>query len=105
MSRPNRLGGDEVARWLAQHPYWRLADGHLVRELVTRRYADAVEIVRAQLELAERLDHHALLCVGYRSLRVELWTHDRDALTALDLAYAEAFDELVAGEFAEVVVN
>jgi len=105
VSRPSRLESDEVDQWLAAHPSWQLADAHLVREFATRHYGDAVEIVRSQVEIAERLDHHPLLCVGYRSLRVELWTHDRNALTALDLAYAEAFDELVASHFADVVVS
>jgi pterin-4a-carbinolamine dehydratase len=35
----------------------------------------------------------------------ELWTHDRGGLTALDLEYAQTLDELIAADFADVVVT
>jgi pterin-4a-carbinolamine dehydratase len=52
--------------------------------------------VVAQAALATSLDHHATLTLGYDTLRVELWTHDRGAITELDVRFATAFDELVA---------
>jgi 4a-hydroxytetrahydrobiopterin dehydratase len=60
--------------------------------------------VQAQVALAERLDHHPDLTLGYRQLRVEVWTHDRAGVTQLDLDYAEGFDAIIADEFAAFVL-
>ena len=105
MSRPSRLDDDVLNQWLVRHRAWRLHDAHLVRELRTTDYPSCVALVQAQVEIAERLDHHPIVTIGYREVRVELWTHDRGGLTQLDLDYAEAFDELVTGRFSVVVVD
>ena len=81
--------------WLTRHRAWTLVEGHLVRELRTRDYSSAAALVHDQVALAEGLDHHAIITLGYCELRVELWTHDRGGITQLDLDYAEGFDELV----------
>jgi 4a-hydroxytetrahydrobiopterin dehydratase len=54
--------------------------------------------------LAERLDHHPVVTLGYRKVRFELWTHDQGGLTQLDLDYAEGLEALLADEFADVVI-
>ncbi len=103
MTRPARLAGAAVAAWLAGHPSWSDDDGHLVRELVTLDYPGAARIVAAQVDLAEELDHHAVITLAHRGVRVELWTHDVGGVTQLDLDYAQAFDDLVAGEYATLL--
>jgi 4a-hydroxytetrahydrobiopterin dehydratase len=105
VTRPALLDGSVVDAWLAGHPHWRREEGHLVRELATLDYPSAVRLVDAQVDLAEALDHHALITLGYRRVRFELWTHDRNGLTQLDLDYAQAFDDLVAGEFANLITG
>ncbi len=105
MTRPARLEGATVADWLATHRQWHLEDGHLVRDVVTRDYAGAVRLLVGQVRLCEDLDHHPLVELGYRSARFELWTHYRDGLTSLDLAYAEGLDAIIASDFADVVVS
>ena len=94
-----------VDEWLARHADWRREAGHLVRELRTRDYSSSIALLAAQVGLAERLDHHPIVTLGYRHVRFELWTHDRDGLTRLDLDYAEGLDELVRRDFDEDVVD
>ncbi len=96
MSRPEALGEREVAAFVAAHSSWRREAGHLVREVALPDYQHGVDLVVAQAALATSLDHHATITLGYRELRVELWTHDRDAITSLDLRFATTFDEIVA---------
>ena len=103
MTRPARLDEAAVAAWVAGHPAWSLESGHLVRALATLDYPGAARIVAAQVDLAEELDHHPVITLGPRWVRVELWTHDRGGVTRLDLDYAEAFDDLVAGEYATLL--
>jgi pterin-4a-carbinolamine dehydratase len=95
VSRPEPLGASAVAAFVAATD-WRLEGGHLVREVALPDYQHGVDLVVAQGALAASLDHHATLTLGYATLRVDLWTHDRGAITALDVRFATAFDELVA---------
>ena len=104
MSRPGRLEREAVEAWLVEHPSWSLVDGHLVRTLATRDDQSALAIVVAQAALATSLDHHPVVTLGYRSVRFELWTHDRDALTRLDLDFAQGLDEIVRERFATFLV-
>ena len=97
MSRPSRLEHDVLDRWLALHPLWILDDGHLIGDFHTKDYPGAVALLQAQVPLAQGLDHHPTATVGYRNIRLDLWTHDRDGLTQLDLDYAEGFEKLLEG--------
>jgi 4a-hydroxytetrahydrobiopterin dehydratase len=105
LTRPERLDDTSVATWLRSHQNWQLVDAHLVREIRTTDYPSAVRILEAQVETAQRMDHHPDVTVGYCRLRFELWTHDRAGLTQLDLDYANALDEIVSARFADVVVT
>ena len=102
MTRPSRLDEGAVSDWLAGHREWSVHDGHLVREITTTDYGAAVAIVAAQVGLAEALDHHPVVTIGYRTLRFEVWTHDRDGLTRLDFDYADGLEEILRGRFGDV---
>ncbi|MCL4144990.1 UNVERIFIED_CONTAM: hypothetical protein GTU68_001913 [Idotea baltica] len=49
---------------------------------------------------AERLDHHPNWSNVYRTVNVELVTHDVGAITTLDFELARAMDAEAAGLFA-----
>jgi 4a-hydroxytetrahydrobiopterin dehydratase len=103
VTRPAALATAVVDQWTAAHPRWRREGARLVASLTTLDYPGAVRLVDAQVDLAEALDHHALITLGYRSVRLELWTHDAGAITQLDLDYAQAFDDLVAAKYANLL--
>ena len=105
MSRPERLERHDVDAWLVEHPAWFLENNHLVRELKTVDYPSGVAVVAAQVDLAQRLDHHPIATVGYKEVRLLLWTHDRGGITKLDLEYADAFDQMIDDRFLEVLVG
>lgn len=104
MTRPDRLDDAIVQNWITANPKWRIEDSHLVREVATKDYPSSVRLLQAQVTLAEGLDHHPNVTLGYRRVRFELWTHDVDALTPLDLDYAEGLDAIIADDFAEFVL-
>jgi 4a-hydroxytetrahydrobiopterin dehydratase len=95
VTRPARLEPGVVGEWLKVHALWRVEGDHLVREFATVDYPSSVRILDDQVELAEHLDHHPIVTLGYCHLRFELWTHDRGGLTRLDLDYAEGLDTIV----------
>ena len=103
MTRPARLDARTVEEWTTAHSRWHVTDGHLIRHVRTSDYPSGARIIEAQVALAERLDHHPVVTFEYRRLRFELWTHDRDGLTQLDLDYAEGLDTLLDNDFADFV--
>ncbi len=104
MTRPERLADGVVEAWITAHPAWRVEESHLVREITTTDYPSGARLIQSQVALAEGLDHHPNVTLGYRRVRFELWTHDRDGLTQLDLDYAEGLDAIVTVEYAQFVV-
>jgi 4a-hydroxytetrahydrobiopterin dehydratase len=105
LTRPAVFGGDVVQAWLNDHTEWRFEGGHLVRDIKTTDYPSSIQILQAQVALAERLDHHPAVSVGYRHLRFEVWTHDQHGITELDLHYAEGLDEILKVQFGEAVLS
>ena len=103
MTRPSRLDDQLVRDWTTKHPQWDVEDAHLVRYVRTTDYASGARLIEAQVVLAKRLDHHPVVTFSYRRLRFELWTHDRDGLTQLDLDYAEGLDSIIENDFAAFV--
>ena len=104
MTRPALLDEEVVREWLRAHPHWRVEDSHLVREIATVDYPSGARLILAQAEIAERLNHHPDVALGYRRVRFDVWTHDQGGLTQLDLDYAEGLDSLIEEGFADIVV-
>jgi 4a-hydroxytetrahydrobiopterin dehydratase len=104
LTRPSLLDDRFVREWITAHPRWDLENAHLVRYVRTTDYSSGARLIEAQVALAERLQHHPDITFMYRRVRFEVWTHDRDGLTQLDLDYAEGLDLLIDEGFAEFMV-
>ena len=94
-----QLSPDEITTALEQLDEWRLRDGKLVREYVFADFVEAIGFMMRAAIWAERLNHHPEWQNVYRSVVVELTTHDAGGLTALDFELAGAMDRF-AGEAA-----
>ena len=86
---------ESIEAFLAAHPGWTLVrDGKAIGR--TFKFADFVEAFgfMSQAALAaERLDHHPEWSNVYRTVEVELTTHDAGGITELDFALARAMDK------------
>lgn len=66
---------------------WSIAGGEL--QLTLRGAMTRTGAVAAQAgALADELDHHPRIVLEYAGLTLAIHTHDRNAITTLDLAYA-----------------
>jgi 4a-hydroxytetrahydrobiopterin dehydratase len=97
VSRPELVSPDELAVWLVAHPTWLAVDDHLVAHL-DLPYDRGVAVLAATEPEVARLNHHPNVTLGYRELTIELWTHDKGGVTALDLTLAECVDRAVAAQ-------
>lgn len=91
-----KLTDTEVAESLALRAGWTIEDGMLTRLFEFPAYKDGVVFATAVAWIADGLDHHPDLFIGYRKVRVSTITHDRDGLTPLDFELAKRIDGLGA---------
>ncbi|TGK38353.1 4a-hydroxytetrahydrobiopterin dehydratase [Leptospira gomenensis] len=53
-------------------------------------YLSGVKFVSALAEIAEKMDHHPNILLGYRKVSVEIFTHFQQGITELDLRFSQA---------------
>ena len=73
---------------------WKEEQGRLRKELNFKNFEMAIAYINAIARIAEQHNHHPKIINTYNQVILELWTHDKNAITDLDWKLAEAFDEL-----------
>ena len=94
MSQPTKLDKG-IEGWIQEHSGWhREGLTSISRTYEFSGFPRAVAFVVSLSLLAERHNHHPDLDIRFKKVRVLWTTHDAGGLTRLDLALAEASDEL-----------
>jgi len=92
-----RLSPAEVEAHVGGLPGWRLTDDgqRIYKDWIVRNFMAGIEFFEKVAELAEREGHHPdLHLVGYRNVRIELWTHAIGGLSENDFILAAKIDRL-----------
>lgn len=89
-----RLRPDEITAALDGLDGWRFEDGKLSREFVFADFIAAIGFMMRAAMWAECLNHHPEWQNVYRTVVVELVTHDAGGVTALDVELATKMNEL-----------
>ena len=93
-----RLAGEELGRYAAQVPGWRVVDEHhLRRDFKFTNFRDALAFVNRVGELAEAEGHHPDVRVGWGYAEIEIYTHAIDGLSESDFILAAKIDALPQG--------
>lgn len=76
-------------------PGWTLArgGGAIARTFVFRNFGEAFAFMTRCALAAEKLDHHPEWSNVYKTVNVELTTHDAQGLTALDFELAQRMNK------------
>lgn len=82
------LSQEAIQRHMAALPGWQVEGRELVREFRFSSYMEGIEFVRRVALLAEAMNHHPDLLVGWRRVSVRLSTHSAGGLTVLDFELA-----------------
>lgn len=91
-----RLNEEQIAARLAEAPGWSIVDGKVSRTFEFASYASGVVFASAVAHLADSLDHHPDLLIGYRKVTVSVNTHDVGGISALDFELARRVSGLVS---------
>lgn len=90
------LTESELTEGLATLKGWAVEDGKLVKRFEFKTYKDGLVFAVAVGYVADKLDHHPDIEVGYAKVRIAVNTHSVGGLSPLDLELAAEVSQLVA---------
>jgi 4a-hydroxytetrahydrobiopterin dehydratase len=75
-------------------PAWSIADGKLHKTFQFQDFSEAFGFMARVALVAEAMDHHPEWLNVYKTVRVDLGTHDAGGITELDFALAGRMDAI-----------
>lgn len=94
MPRPSRLTEEQIQEALAGLDEWTVESGKLHRTFQFADFIQAWGFMSCCALVAQAMDHHPEWFNVYRTVTVDLNTHDAGGITALDVELAKKMDTL-----------
>src|SRR4051812_17454418 len=94
MLHPTKLNDGEITQQLATLGGWTRNGEKIARQFQFKDFVTAWTFMAGCALVAERLGHHPEWFNVYRTVKVELSTHDAGGLSALDFELARAMSEI-----------
>jgi 4a-hydroxytetrahydrobiopterin dehydratase len=73
---------------------WELKDGKLVKLLQFSSFMNAIYFVNDVAKVAEKLQHHPIITINWKTVRVSLKSFDVDAITKRDISLAKEINDI-----------
>lgn len=89
-----KLSDEAIQEQIQELSGWILKDGKLHREYQFKDFIQAFAFMSAGALVAEKMDHHPEWFNVYRTVRIDLTTHDCQGLSSKDFKLAKRFEEL-----------
>jgi 4a-hydroxytetrahydrobiopterin dehydratase len=90
------LSKDEIESKIADLDNgWQLKDGKIVKSFQFSSFMDAIEFVNEIARIAERLDHHPIITINWKTVKLSLKSFDVDAITKRDISLAEEIEKVI----------
>jgi 4a-hydroxytetrahydrobiopterin dehydratase len=97
MKKVDLLSEAEIATGLQSLPGWERRGDRIVRTFRFRDFVQAFGWMTGVALVAERMNHHPEWRNVYRTVEVELTTHDAGGITARDMRLAGEMNRLSGG--------
>ena len=95
MKRPEILTEEEIQQYLGNLKNWERVEGKIYAKFSNfESYRNTIDFVLKISYIAEDLDHHPEIRIGYSDLQVYSSTHQPKGLTVLDFKLAEEINKL-----------
>ena len=94
MTKRVKMSQEEIDSVLKDLPGWRLQDGKLHREFKFKDFVDAFGFMAKVALIAEKLNHHPNWSNVYSGVSIDLFTHDLDGVSYMDVEFARATNEV-----------
>lgn len=89
-----KLTDDQVAQEIQNVQGWSVEEGQLAKRFEFKTYKDGIVFASAVGYVADRLNHHPDITIGYAKVRVAVNTHDVGGLSPYDFELARRIDAL-----------
>jgi 4a-hydroxytetrahydrobiopterin dehydratase len=73
---------------------WTSNNNILSKTFEFHSYLDGIDFVNTIANIAEQVDHHPDISIGYCRVTISLTTHDSGGLTDKDYKFAKIIDDL-----------
>ena len=73
---------------------WELKDGKLIKSFHFPSFMNAINFVDEVANIAERLDHHPIITINWKTVKLSLKSFDVDTITKRDIALAKEIDKI-----------
>jgi 4a-hydroxytetrahydrobiopterin dehydratase len=74
---------------------WELKDEKLVKLFRFPSFIRAIDFVNEIAIIAERLDHHPIITINWKTVKLSLKSFDVDAITKRDISLAKEIEKLI----------
>ena len=73
---------------------WELKDGKIIKSFQFSGFVDAIKFVNKVAKIAEELNHHPIITINWKTVKLSLKSFDVDAITNRDIDLATRIEEL-----------
>jgi 4a-hydroxytetrahydrobiopterin dehydratase len=88
------LSDDEIKTNIANLDNgWELKDGKLIKLFEFSSFMESIEFVNKIAKIAERLDHHPIITINWKTVKLSLKSFDVDAITKRDIILANEIEK------------
>lgn len=77
---------------------WKEINGKLVRTYKFPTYKDTIDFVNMVSDVAEKQQHHPEMIVGYDTVKVIIFDHEKDGISDKCYKFTDAVDKVMGNE-------
>ena len=89
-----KLSAPEIEEKLGGLDGWKAENNHLKKRFTFKNFAESLDFVNKAGEIAEKLDHHPDITLGWGYAEFHITTHDSGGITEFDFALAKEIDSI-----------
>jgi 4a-hydroxytetrahydrobiopterin dehydratase len=90
------VSNEDIKKSIAGELYnigWDLKDGKLIKSFQFSSFMGAINFVNDVANIAERLDHHPIITINWKTVKLSLKSFDVDAITKRDITLAKEIEK------------
>ena len=91
------LTPEQIAEELQNLQGWEQAGDKLRKDYTFNTYKDGAQFASQVAEVADEMNHHPDLTLGYKKVSIELTSHDAGGITDRDIRLARRIESLHQG--------
>ncbi|MFY9798274.1 MAG: 4a-hydroxytetrahydrobiopterin dehydratase [Candidatus Nitrosopolaris sp.] len=90
----NMSSNDEIKRAIEElGSGWELKDDKIIKSFQFPSFMNAIEFVNDVAKIAEKVNHHPIITINWRTVKFSLKSFDVDAITERDINLAKQIEK------------